>query len=207
MNILHIDSSILGSHSVSRILTAKAVGMLKQQHPGATVVVRDLAEDAPQHLSNELLPALGGPKNGLTASQQAELERIETWLAEFLAADVLVVGAPQYNFNVPTQLKAWFDRIAQSGRTFRYSEHGPVGLVDNKRVIVVSTRGGFRKDPNRLDLHEQTVDALFHLLGISDITYIRAECMGHGDEQRAASIAAAEAALRVAIDDDIAIEA
>jgi FMN-dependent NADH-azoreductase len=207
MNLLHIDSSILGSHSASRALTAKAVGMLRQRHPDASVVVRDLADDAPGHLSNDLLPALGGPKDGLTAAQQDELQRIETWLAEFLAADVLVVGAPQYNFNIPTQLKAWFDRIAQAGRTFRYTDHGLVGLAGGKRVIVVSTRGGFRKDPGRLDLHEQTIEAFFHMLGIGDITYIRAEGMGHGDAQRSAGIAAAEEALRAAIDDDIAMEA
>ncbi|HEY9133658.1 MAG TPA: NAD(P)H-dependent oxidoreductase [Dyella sp.] len=146
-----------------------------------------------------MLPVLGGSKAGLTEPQQAELERVEMWLAEFLAADVLVIGAPQYNFSIPSQLKAWFDRIAQAGRTFRYTDHGPVGLAGKKRVIVTSTRGGFRKDSNRLDLHEQTIEAFFNLLGTTDITYIRAEGLGHGDEHRSASVAAAEEALHAAI--------
>ena len=206
MNVLQIDSSIVGDYSVSRALTAKAVTMLKEQHPDATVIVRDLHDDAPQHLTGELLPVLGGPKEGLTGQQQAELERVETWLAEFLAADVLVVGAPQYNFSIPSQLKAWFDRIAQAGRTFRYTAHGPVGLAGDKRVIVASTRGGFRKDSSRLDLHEQTIEAFFNLLGITNITYVRAEGLGHGDEHRAAGMAAAENALHAALGSAIEAE-
>jgi FMN-dependent NADH-azoreductase len=207
MNVLQIDSSIVGDDSVSRALTAKAVATLKKQHPDATVTLRDLNDDAPQHLTSEWLPVLGGPKAGLTELQQAELERVETWLAEFLAADVLVIGAPQYNFGIPSQLKAWFDRIAQTGRTFRYTDHGPEGLVGDKRVIVASTRGGFRKDASHLDLHEQTIEAFFNLLGIRNITYIRAEGLGHGDAQRAASVAAAEAALQAALGSTMVTEA
>jgi len=195
MNILQIDTSVLGDNSVSRSLTAKVVADLHARHPDAKITVRDLDQDAPAHLSGALLPVLGGPKDGLNAVQQAELARTEAWLAEFLAADVLVIGVPQYNFSIPSQLKAWIDRIAQAGRTFRYTENGPVGLAGGKRVIVVSSRGGVRQDAAQLDLHEQTVDIVLRFLGITDITYVRAHGLAFGPEQREASIAAARSQL------------
>ncbi|CAG2140239.1 FMN-dependent NADH-azoreductase [Cupriavidus numazuensis] len=191
MNILQIDSSVLGGHSVSRNLTASVVADLVAATPGAKVTVRDLDQDAPAHLSGHLLPVLGGPKDGLNAVQEAELQRTETWLAEFLAADVLVVGVPQYNFSIPSQLKSWIDRIAQAGRTFKYTETGPVGLAGGKRVIVVSSRGGVRQDANELDLHEKTVDVVFRFLGITDITYVRAHGLAMGPDAREAGLSSA----------------
>ncbi len=191
MNILQIDSSVLGDNSVSRGLTASVVADLVAKNPGAKVTVRDLDTDAPAHLTGQLLPVLGGPKAGLTAAQEAELARTETWLAEFLAADVLVVGAPQYNFSIPSQLKSWIDRIAQAGRTFKYTAEGPVGLAGGKRVIVVSSRGGVRQDASALDLHEVTLDVVFRFLGITDITYVRAHGLAMGPDSREAGLAAA----------------
>ena len=191
MKILQIDSSVLGEHSVSRSLTAKVVADLKAKTAQAAVTVRDLDTDAPAHLSNALLPVLGGPKDGLNAVQQAELERTEAWLKEFLEADVLVIGAPQYNFGIPSQLKSWFDRIAQAGRTFRYTEKGPEGLAVGKRAIVVSSRGGVRHDASGLDLHEVTVDTLLRFLGITDISYVRAHGLAMGPESRDAALVAA----------------
>ncbi|MBP0636838.1 FMN-dependent NADH-azoreductase [Cupriavidus sp. AcVe19-6a] len=191
MNILQIDSSVLGGNSVSRNLTASVVADLVAANPEAKVTVRDLEQDAPAHLSGNLLPVLGGPKDGLSAVQQAELERTEQLLAEFLAADVLVLGVPQYNFGIPSQLKAWFDRIAQAGRTFKYTENGPIGLAGGKRVIVVSSRGGVRQDANALDLHEVTVDVVLRFLGITDITYVRAHGLAMGPEFREAGLASA----------------
>lgn len=195
MNILQIDSSVLGEHSVSRTLTAQVVANLKVQHPEASVTVRDLGADAPAHLSGALLPVLGGPKDGLNEIQQAELARTETWLAELLAADVLVIGAPQYNFGIPSQLKAWIDRVAQAGRTFRYTESGPEGLAGNKRVIVVSSRGGMRQDPNTLDIHEITLDAALRFLGMTDITYVRAHGVAMGPTGRDTAFAAANSEI------------
>ncbi|MGO4810140.1 FMN-dependent NADH-azoreductase [Cupriavidus sp. 2MCAB6] len=195
MKILQIDSSVLGGHSASRTLTAKVVSDLRARHPEATLTVRDLDQDAPAHLSNALLPVLGGPKDGLNALQESELQRTEAFLKEFLEADVLVVGVPQYNFSIPSQLKSWIDRIAQAGRTFKYTETGPVGLAGGKRVIVVSSRGGVRQDANALDLHEQTVDVVFRFLGITDITYVRAHGLAMGPEAREASLASANSAV------------
>ncbi|MGO4154242.1 FMN-dependent NADH-azoreductase [Cupriavidus basilensis] len=195
MKILQIDSSVLGGHSASRSLTAKVVADLRAKHPEATLTVRDLDQDAPAHLSGALLPVLGGPKDGLNAVQESELQRTEAFLKEFLEADVLVVGVPQYNFGIPSQLKSWIDRIAQAGRTFKYTETGPVGLAGGKRVIVVSSRGGVRQDANALDLHEQTVDVVFRFLGLTDITYVRAHGLAMGPEAREASLVAANGAV------------
>ncbi|GAA0834390.1 FMN-dependent NADH-azoreductase [Cupriavidus pauculus] len=191
MNILQIDSSVLGDNSVSRNLTASIVADIVAKNPDAKVTVRDLDREAPAHLVNHLLPVLGGPKDGLNDVQQAELERTEQFLAEFLAADVLVIGAPQYNFGIPSQLKAWIDRIAQAGRTFRYTANGPEGLATGKRAIVVSSRGGVRQDANALDLHEITIDTVLRFLGITDITFVRAHGLAMGPEARDAGLTTA----------------
>ena len=192
MNILQIDSSVLGDNSVSRNLTAGIVADLVAQNPSAKVTVRDLDREAPAHLGNHLLPVLGGPKDGLNAAQQAELDVTEAYLAEFLAADVLVIGVPQYNFGIPSQLKAWIDRIAQAGRTFRYTENGPEGLAKGKKVIVVSSRGGVRQDGAALDLHEVTVDVVLRFLGITDISFVRAHGLAMGAESREAGLSTAK---------------
>jgi len=191
MNILQIDSSVLGDNSVSRSLTASIVADLVATNPGAKVTVRDLDREAPAHLGNHLLPVLGGPKDGLNAVQQAELDLTEAFLAEFMAADVLVIGAPQYNFGIPSQLKAWIDRITQAGRTFRYTANGPEGLAIGKRAIVVSSRGGMRQDANALDLHEITVDTVLRFLGITDISIVRAHGLAMGPDAREAGLTAA----------------
>ncbi|MCA3185702.1 MULTISPECIES: NAD(P)H-dependent oxidoreductase [unclassified Cupriavidus] len=192
MNILQIDSSVLGDNSVSRNLTAAIVADLVAKNPSARVTVRDLDREAPAHLGNHLLPVLGGPKDGLNAAQQAELDITEAYLAEFLAADVLVIGVPQYNFGIPSQLKAWIDRIAQAGRTFRYTENGPEGLAKGKKVIVVSSRGGVRQDGAALDLHEVTVDVVLRFLGITDISFVRAHGLAMGPEAREAGLTTAK---------------
>jgi len=192
MNILQIDSSVLGDNSVSRNLTASIVADLVAQNPSAKVTVRDLDREAPAHLGNHLLPVLGGPKDGLNAAQQAQLDITEAYLAEFLAADVLVIGAPQYNFGIPSQLKAWIDRIAQAGRTFRYTENGPEGLAKGKKAIVVSSRGGVRQDGAALDLHEVTVDVVLRFLGITDISFVRAHGLAMGPEAREAGLTTAK---------------
>ncbi|WP_454764012.1 FMN-dependent NADH-azoreductase [Cupriavidus campinensis] len=195
MNILQIDSSVLGDNSVSRGLTASVVADLVAKNPAAKVTVRDLDQDAPAHLTGNLLPVLGGPKDGLNAVQQAELQRTEAWLAELVAADVVVIGAPQYNFGIPSQLKAWIDRVAQAGRTFQYTANGPEGLLKGKRAIVVSSRGGVRQDANALDLHEITVDTVLRFLGITDITIVRAHGLAMGPDSREAGLAAARTAI------------
>ena len=143
MKLLHIPSSPLGTASVSRQLTRKVVAEWTSHHAHTTVEHLDLVQDAPSHLNMDSLGfRLGLDAAQLTPVQKHENEVSEKLVSQFLAADVLVIGAPFYNFSVPSQLKAWIDRIAQAGRTFRYTATGPEGLAKGKTVIVVSTRGG-----------------------------------------------------------------
>jgi FMN-dependent NADH-azoreductase len=135
MKLLHVDSGILGATSVSRRLSAAAVAQWRDQHPETTLVYRDLVSDPVDHLTGELLAARNtNPSQHPPAVRQA-LAVGEKVLDEFLAADVVVVGAPMYNFGIPSQLKAWIDRLAVAGKTFAYTAKGPVGLVEGKTVI------------------------------------------------------------------------
>ena len=141
MKILHIDSSILGSMSASRELTQSIIAQLKTTHTDAQVNYLDLASDPIDHLSTGEFMAIRGeaPKD---AQLQAKVELNTKFVDDFLAADIVVIGAPMYNFTVPSQLKTWLDRICVANKTFRYTESGPEGLTQGKRVIVASTRGG-----------------------------------------------------------------
>ncbi|WP_293862910.1 FMN-dependent NADH-azoreductase [uncultured Alsobacter sp.] len=190
MKLLHIDSSILGAGSASRRLTSLIVEAETARHPGLEVVRRDLGSAPVSHLTGEHLAALHGavPES---ASVRDDVAAGEAVLQEFLAADIVVVGAPMYNFSVPSQLKAWIDRIAVAGRTFQYSEKGPVGLAGGKVVIVASTRGGFYGPGTAmaaLDHQESYLRSVFGFLGITDIRFVRAEGVALGEEQRARSM-------------------
>lgn len=193
--ILHVDSSPLGTASVTRQLTASIVEALVKAEPAATVVARDVAANPPAHLDGELLQVVKlGSREGLSARQSAELALSEALVEEFLAADVVVVGAPMYNFSIPTQLKAWIDRLAQAGRTFRYTEKGPEGLAGGKRVIVASGRGGvYSTNPALagLDHQEAYLRTVFGFFGITDVTFIRAEGIGMGPEAKDKALAGA----------------
>lgn len=199
MTILHIDSSPLGAASVSRLLTDRLVQGLRSTQPDATVIQRDLAAAPPDHLGAEALPVVKfGQTEDLTPRQQAERTLTDQLVEEFLAAETVVIGAPMYNFSIPTQLKAWIDRIAQPGRTFRYSETGPIGLAGGRTVYIVSTRGGrYAGTPfeTALDHQEAYLRAVFGFLGVTEIVVIRAEGVALGAEARAAAIAAAEAEI------------
>src|ERR1700680_205692 len=144
-HILQIDASPQGATSISRQLTSAVLARLKAANPGSLVTHRDLIATPISHLGPELL-ALVRPTPGsvpeVTPSTRAELAQTEELLSEFLAADVVVVGAPMINFSIPSQLKAWVDRIVQAGRTFRYTQEGPIGLAVGKKVIIASSRGG-----------------------------------------------------------------
>ena len=204
MNVLHIDSSALGIASASRQLSAAAVRILRDGNPDVNIVYRDFAEAPPPHLSPALVQALrpqpgaGGPRH---AGELADdLHLTETFIAEFLDADVVVLGAPMYNFSIPSSLKAWIDRVAQAGRTFRYTDKGPIGLAGGKKVLIVSSRGGAMSGTAMeaaLDHQEAYLKAVMGFLGITDITVIRAEGLAFGPDARKQAIdrALAELAL------------
>jgi FMN-dependent NADH-azoreductase len=196
MKLLHIDSSILGTASVSRQLTQRIAAQWRATHPGTVVDYLDLATSAPNHLSAESLGfRLPAGTEGITQAQRRENAVSEALVSQFLAADVIVVGAPLYNFSIPSQLKAWIDRIAQAGRTFKYTDKGPVGLAGGKTVIVASTRGGVYSTSdagNAMEHQESYLKTVFGFFGITDIRFVRAEGLAMGDAPKARALAEAE---------------
>ncbi len=199
MKLLHIDSSILGTASVSRQLTERIAAQWRATHPGTTVDYLDLAISAPNHLSAQSLGfRLPAGAEDLTDAQRRENAVSEALVSQFLAADVIVVGAPLYNFSIPSQLKAWIDRIAQAGRTFKYTDKGPVGLAGGKTVIVASTRGGVYSTSNAgnaMEHQESYLKTVFAFFGISDVRFVRAEGLAMGDAPKAQALAAAQAEI------------
>ncbi len=197
MKLLHIDSSVLGGNSVSRQLTANIVAQWRANHPGTTVDTLDLAVDAPSHLSAESLGFRMPPGTAtLTDAQLRENAISEKLVSQFLAADVVVVGAPLYNFSIPSQLKAWIDRVAQAGRTFTYTDKGPQGLAGGKTVIVASTRGGVystSEGGRAMEHQESYLQTVFGFFGITDVRFVRAEGLAMGEAPKAQAIAGAEA--------------
>lgn len=190
MKLLHIDSSALGGYSVSRQLTADIVAELQRNTPTATIQYHDLAAQPLPHwtpVADASAPA------AVLGSQMLE---------EFLAADVVVIGAPMYNFAISSQLKAWIDRILVAGKTFRYTANGPEGLAGSKRVIVASSRGGFYgKDTAAaaMDFQEPYLRAAFAFIGIHDIEFVRAEGIAVGEEQKAQALKSARSTIGILV--------
>ena len=205
MKLLHIDSSVLGGNSVSRRLTQQTVAEWLASHPGTSVHYLDLAADAPSHLSVDSLGFRLGPQGEtLTDVQKRENALSEALVTQFLAADVIVVGAPMYNFAIPSQLKAWIDRIAQAGRTFTYTEKGPIGLATGKTVIVVSSRGGVystSEGGRAMEHQESYLQTVFGFFGITDVRFVRAEGIAMGEAQKSAALAAASLDIKALIAD------
>ena len=169
MTILKIDSSITGDNSVSRVLTRSITDQLHAARPGARIVERDLVAE---------------PLDHITLGAFADTEVLD----EFLAADTIVVGAPMYNFNISSQLKAWIDRIAVAGKTFRYTENGPEGLAGDKRVIVAVSRGGFYDAGNAYEHVKDYLKPMFNFMGIEP-EFVHADGIAVGPEQREAGLA------------------
>lgn len=194
MNLLHIDSGILGDHSVSRGLTAALVARLKADNPGLSVTYRDLVADPVDHLTGSYLGAQSIDASQHSPALQKDLATGGRILEEFLAADIVVIGAPMYNFSIPSQLKAWIDRIAVAGKTFRYTEKGAEGLAGGKTVIVASSRGGIYSAGSpiaALDHQEAYLKTIFGFFGITDVQFIRAEGVNLGPDAKEKAIAGA----------------
>lgn len=197
MKLLHTDSSILGNHSASRQLTAEIVASMTKGDPTAEVIYYDLAAEPVGHLNGAEFAVLRGAEPQDEATRRDAARNAEM-LDDFLAADVIVIGAPMYNFSLPSQLKAWLDRLAVPGKTFRYTASGVEGLAKGKRLIVASSRGGFHSEgyPTAfLDHQESYLKALFGFIGITDIAFVRAEGLGISPEVRKAAMEAASAEI------------
>jgi FMN-dependent NADH-azoreductase len=191
--LLHIDSSVLGSHSVSRQLSAAIVDRLRQATPGIEITYRDLTATPLAHLSGAHLAAAQGAANPDTGVAK-EIATGQTVLDEFLAADTVVLGAPMYNFTIPSQLKAWIDRIVVAGQTFKYGAQGPQGLAGDKRVIVAISRGGFYGPGTpaaALEHLESYLRGIFGFIGVTRLEFIFADGIQVGPEHRAKALASA----------------
>lgn len=194
MKLLHIDSAITGDNSASRKLTQQIVNAWTAKHAGTEVTYLDLVAQAPNHFTMAAMTPRTGQTDGLTAEQVAENAVSEQLVSQFLAADVVVIGAPFYNFSIPTQLKAWIDRIAQPGRTFRYTANGPEGLLTGKKVYVALARGGLYRDtPN--DSQVPYLRTLLGFLGMTDVHFVYAEGLNMGPEAAAKGFAQADEQL------------
>jgi FMN-dependent NADH-azoreductase len=195
MQVLHIDSSVLGTHSASRALSAEIVAKQIALHPGIKVVRRDLVADAALHLSSAHLAAWqGGAVED--ADLGADLAKGGAYLEELLAADIIVIGAPMYNFSIPSQLKAWIDRVVVAGKTFRYGANGAEGLLKNKKVFIASSRGNVYAAGSpaaAFEHHESYLTGVLSFIGLNDVTVIRAEGLAFGPEAKEAAMLKARA--------------
>lgn len=189
--ILVLKSSILGDASASGQLVGTVLERLTGRNPGLRIVQRDLVRDPIPHLDADGAIALRGtPQN---PKQEAALALSEQLVAELREAELILIGAPMYNFAISTQLKSWFDHVLRAGTTFRYTEAGPEGLLPGKRAVVVESRGGiYSVGPGvAMDAQEPHLRSMLELMGITDVTFVRAEKLAFGPEARAAAIDAA----------------
>ena len=184
MKLLHLDSSVLGTGSVTRELTAAIVARWQDKLPQLRVEYRDLDANPLPHLTSQ----------SLARANPGEADDAARTMEQFLAADVLVIGAPMYNFSIPSTLKAWIDRVAVAGKTFRYTEKGPEGLAGSKKIIIASGRGGVHTDAPT-DFQETYLRQVFGFLGVTDIEFVRAEGVAYSPQHRSDAIAGALAAI------------
>jgi FMN-dependent NADH-azoreductase len=193
--VLVLNSSLSGEASVSKQLVEEALANLRAQHEDLDVISRDLGQNPVPHLTGH---ALQGLAKGEPDDVQTEIRALaDLLIGEVQAADTIIIGAPMYNFGMPSTLKAWFDYLLRAGTTFRYTEAGPEGLLTGKRAIVVESRGGFYSDgPAKvMDGQEPHLIALLGFVGITDVTFVRAERLAMGPELRAKAIQDARSEL------------
>ena len=192
MTILHLDSSILGAHSTSRLLSAQIVARLQLLHPGSAIIRHDLAVSETAHLTGDHVAVRQGGSPA-TPAVDADLAIGHSYIEDLYAADIIVIGAPMYNFSVATQLKTWIDRVCVADRTFRYTPTGPVGLLPpGKKVFIASTRGGVYSGDSpaaSMDHQEAYLRTILSFMGVTHISVVRAEGLGMGEEAKAAALA------------------
>lgn len=196
--ILHIDSSPLGDKSVTRKFTGKLLAELKAKHPGSVVVTRDFGNNPLPHLNSTVLGAFFTPPEQRNAELQDAIILSDKAVDELLAADVIVIGAPMWNFGIPSSLKAWIDHVVRAGRTFKYTATGAQGLVPaGKKAVIVSARGGvYSEGPAKAMDHQETyLKSILGFLGITDVSFIRAEGVSMGDAALHSAMQTAEAQL------------
>ena len=207
MNILHVTSSGRGSVSYSNRVAANVLNELTARNPGATVTVRDLARDPLPHIGDDFVAATRSAAGPQTGEQRALLARSDELVDELLAADVIVIAAPMINFTIPSNLKAWIDYVARAGRTFRYSEKGPEGLVTGKQVIIVPARGGIYAAGNAMDFQVPYLKSVLGFLGMTDVEVLEVEGTAYGPDAAENAVTAATAKLHATCEQRTAAQA
>ena len=192
MQILRIDSATTGEQSISRKLTDELVRHFTAKHPDATVIERDLVAEPLPHIDPITTKAIRTPPETHEEAVAAAYPDQRAVLDEFLASDVVIVGAPMYNFSIPSQLKAWLDRLGVPGVTFKYSEKGPEGLAGGRKVVVASARGGAYTNDQVAENQESLLATFFGFIGVDDLHFVRVEKAGFGPEAIEAGLAAAK---------------
>ena len=194
MNILQINSSARSTGSASTRLADAIVARVQAANPEANLTRRDLAAAPHPVLDEPTLQALFTPADKRTPEQAARIALDDALIAQVQAADVIVIGAPMYNFGITVQLKSWFDAIARANVTFKYTESGPVGLLTGKKVYVGLSRGGLHRDSAN-DSQVPYLNTMFGFLGLTDVQYVYSEGMGMGPEAVAKAQAQADAEI------------
>ena len=195
MQILRIDSASTGESSVSRELTQAILDHFRAAHPEATVIERDLVADPLPHIDEARTGAIRQPPEAHDAAMAEVFPAERAVLDEFLASDIVIVGAPMYNFTIPSQLKSWIDRLGVPRVTFAYEDGAPKGLAGGRRVIVASARGGAYEMGGPAEHQESYLRDFFAFIGLPDVEFIRAEKTGFGPDVRAQAIEDAKAAI------------
>ena len=196
MNILYVTSSSRGSASYSNRVAAEVLDELRTRNHGASVRMRDLAREPLPHIGDDFVAATRSPNGPQTDEQRALLAKSDALVDELFAADVIVIAAPMINFTVPSNLKTWIDYVARAGRTFRYSEKGPEGLVTGKQVIIVAARGGVYADAGKaLDFQLPYLKSVLGFLGMTDVEVLEVEGTAYGPDAAEKAVAAATAKL------------
>lgn len=188
---LIINSAATGEASVSAKLTSEFAARLKQREPGALIKVRDVGAEPLPHLTAETVGAIRGVAS--TDAERQALALSDALIAEIKEADLIVIGAPMYNFGISSTLKAWFDYVLRAGVTFRYTPEGPEGLVKGKRAIVIESRAGFySQGPGASsDSQEPHLRTMLSFMGIDDVTFVRAEKLAFGPDAVAEALGSA----------------
>jgi FMN-dependent NADH-azoreductase len=204
--LLHVSSSPLPAASKSRAVADEFVTAWKAARPDTVVTERDLVASAIPHFGTDLITAFGTPAEQRSAEQAAAIARADEIIAEVEAADVVVIGAPMHNFSISSTLKAWIDHLARAGRTFRYTAAGPEGMLTGKKAFVILSRGGIYSEgpAQAMDFQEPYLRAVLGFLGLTDVTFIRAEGLNVSADSAARGLATARQAIAAALEPALA---
>ena len=192
--LLQINTSLFSEHGQSSVLAAQFVEKWRRANPDGRVVVRDLATNPVPHLTASRFAAFLAEPEKRTAEQAAIAAESDHLIEELESADIVVLGLPMYNFGIPSTLKAWIDHVTLVGKTFKYTENGPVGLLADRKVVIFAARGGQYRDTPR-DTQTAYVSNFLNFIGVRSIEFVYAEGLAMGDAARGESLDAATRAI------------